>query len=116
MTGPLFNLLRVFTDAAITHADDRQSASTRDGHSAYARTDHYVLRVPISTPLALGPRSFRAKREELGVSPGELAERLGVTRQTIYQWQGTHTPPPERRAEIAEALGVDIEEVEAWWD
>jgi transcriptional regulator with XRE-family HTH domain len=36
--------------------------------------------------IVMGQR-IHAKREENGLSREELAERLGVSRQTIYQWE-----------------------------
>jgi transcriptional regulator with XRE-family HTH domain len=41
------------------------------------------------------------------MSAPDLAERLGVTRQTIYRWErGEDIPHPDRQAEVAEILGV----------
>lgn len=48
---------------------------------------------------------LRARRSELGLSAPELAERLGVTRQTIYRWEsGEDIPHPDRQVEVADAL------------
>ncbi|MDD4754386.1 MAG: helix-turn-helix transcriptional regulator [Desulfitobacteriaceae bacterium] len=36
---------------------------------------------------------IRAKRKELGLTQEKLAERIGVSRMTIYDWESGKYPP-----------------------
>lgn len=55
------------------------------------------------------PERIAEAREALGISQSELARRLGVTPQAVQSWEaGKATPRPQRLAEIAIALGVDV--------
>ncbi|PEQ13056.1 hypothetical protein B2G71_09550 [Novosphingobium sp. PC22D] len=54
--------------------------------------------------------SLRDLRRERGLTLGQLATRLGVSKPTVWAWeQGKSRPVPERIDAIAEALGVDVE-------
>lgn len=63
----------------------------------------------IPSDMGLFDRTLRARREELGLGQGALAERVGVTQQTISRWEsGEIIPPPKRLARLAEALDLDV--------
>lgn len=61
-----------------------------------------------------GVRGFRAdKLRELrlkaGLSPDDLAARIGITRQSVSTWEtGRSTPPPPTLGALAEALETSI--------
>ncbi|HYN99315.1 MAG TPA: helix-turn-helix transcriptional regulator [Actinomycetota bacterium] len=58
--------------------------------------------------MGLFDRTLRTRREELGLGQTQLAERIGVTQQTISRWEsGEIVPPPKRLAKLAEALNLD---------
>lgn len=58
-------------------------------------------------PVLLG-EVLRRRREERGWGQAELANRLGVTQQTVSRWEnGDSLPRPRRLLEIAELLGLD---------
>src|SRR5260370_36973530 len=60
----------------------------------------------------LGPAVFsglalRRARGRAGLTPRELAERVGVSEAVIYQWQGGHRAPRvDRLGRLAQALGL----------
>jgi transcriptional regulator with XRE-family HTH domain len=52
---------------------------------------------------------IRARREQLGMSGGELADALGISRRTLQSYEiGTVRPTPARLAAIAATLAVSI--------
>ena len=54
-------------------------------------------------------REYRAK---LGISQEELAERVGVRRETIVHLEnGRYNPSLRLAVEIAEVFGVTVEEI-----
>jgi Zn-dependent peptidase ImmA (M78 family)/transcriptional regulator with XRE-family HTH domain len=54
-------------------------------------------------------KSFRNWREQAGFSQEVLADRLGVTRQTIINWEsGVTSPPMSRLVHIAQILSVPL--------
>jgi transcriptional regulator with XRE-family HTH domain len=55
---------------------------------------------------SLVAKLIRARREMVGLNQEDLAERLGVARNTINRWERGHNPPtaPMRR-KLARALG-----------
>lgn len=58
-------------------------------------------------PVLLGD-VLRRRREERGWGQAEIADRLGVTQQTVSRWEnGDSLPRPRRLLEIAELLGLD---------
>ncbi|HEX2149609.1 MAG TPA: helix-turn-helix transcriptional regulator, partial [Actinomycetota bacterium] len=58
--------------------------------------------------MGLFDRTLRSRREELGLGQSQLAERIGVTQQTISRWEsGEIVPPPKRLAKLAQALNID---------
>jgi len=64
----------------------------------------------------LEPRSLgehvKKKRLDLGLRQVQLAERIGVTESTIWNWEHGTSPAPEHHARIREWLG-DRPECEA---
>lgn len=58
------------------------------------------------TPTATGhsPSDFRAARMRAGWTQAELADRLGVTRLVVNQWENATRPIPEERAAQLEEL------------
>ena len=60
---------------------------------------------------ALGVRLNRLRREA-GLTLADVAERLGVSKPTVWAWEkGKARPLPERMAAIAEALGAEAEDL-----
>jgi DNA-binding transcriptional regulator YiaG len=56
--------------------------------------------------------SLRALRERAGLTPGRLAERLGVTHHTIRSWETGERPVRKAwRFKLAEALGCSVADV-----
>lgn len=48
-----------------------------------------------------------------GMSQGDLAEQLGVSRHAILKWRtGRSTPMPETCAKLAKVFGVPEEEIQ----
>lgn len=41
------------------------------------------------------PAELRSRREALGLSVAALAERLGVTRAAVYNWESGKRPMPQ---------------------
>jgi transcriptional regulator with XRE-family HTH domain len=65
--------------------------------------------------MRLFDRTLRARREELGLGQAQLAERVGVTQQTISRWEnGEVVPPPKRLARVAKALDLDLDRMLAY--
>jgi putative transcriptional regulator len=61
--------------------------------------------------------SIRVHRARLDLTQAELAERIGVTRQTVIAIeQGRYSPSLEMAFQIARALGVPLEDVFAYPD
>jgi transcriptional regulator with XRE-family HTH domain len=57
---------------------------------------------------------LRAQRRSLGLSAAELAERVGVSQQSWSDWEnGVVAPRPRRLAEVAQALSLDVAELQA---
>ena len=55
---------------------------------------------------------IRARRKAAGLSIETLAGTLGVTRQTIYNWEsGARLPAADVLPEIARALGCSIDDL-----
>ncbi len=59
--------------------------------------------------------SIRVHRARLDMTQAELAERIGVTRQTVIAVeQGRYSPSLEMAFQIARALGVALDDVFAY--
>lgn len=55
---------------------------------------------------------IRESRAKLGISQEELAERVGVRRETIVHLEnGRYNPSLRLAMEIAEVFGVTVEEI-----
>lgn len=51
--------------------------------------------------------AIRAQRRRQGMTVAELAEAVGVSRPSVYDWEnGDATPSPERHVAIADALNI----------
>jgi transcriptional regulator with XRE-family HTH domain len=47
-------------------------------------------------------------RKARGVSPEEMAGRLGISRQSVHRWEREqHRMTPDKQAAYAEALGIE---------
>lgn len=56
---------------------------------------------------------FKAKREQYGLTQGQLAGRLGVTTTTVYRWEAGHVAAPAwLRSWFAGEFGED--RVKVW--
>lgn len=58
-----------------------------------------------------GPTSVRKLRLERGWHLGELAKISGVSKATLFDVEGGHTPTLENAIRIANALGVSIYDI-----
>jgi transcriptional regulator with XRE-family HTH domain len=66
---------------------------------------------PKSLTAALGERILRL-RKRWQWSQGELAERLGVTRERVGNWErGENAPPVEALVALGEVLRVSVDEL-----
>jgi transcriptional regulator with XRE-family HTH domain len=64
--------------------------------------------------LRFAANRLRAQRAKHGLTAGEYAKLLGVSEQTIYNWEhGTHRPGRDRLAVIAELRGLGKRAVQA---
>jgi putative transcriptional regulator len=69
--------------------------------------------MPAPPPIANAIRRLRFEHAEM--TQGELAQRIGVTRQTIAAIeQGRYSPSLEAAFRIAAVFGVRLEEVFQW--
>lgn len=56
--------------------------------------------------------SIRERRNRLGMSQAELAERIGVNQTAVSQWErGVITPTLNKARKLAETLGCTIDEL-----
>jgi len=52
---------------------------------------------------------LRMLREKTGLTVDELAEKTGISRQTLYDWESTKASPPVKELpKLSEHLGVKI--------
>ena len=61
------------------------------------------------------PRTrLRKRRQTVGLTQEDLAERVGVNRSTVVRWENgtTDGPRPRQRPRLAEALRISIDELE----
>lgn len=54
----------------------------------------------------MDPALFKTLREALGLTPHEVAKRLGVNIRTAQRWETTNTPTPEAVAFIVQRWGT----------
>ena len=53
---------------------------------------------------------IQARRKALGMSQEELAQRMGVSRQSVTKWEtGLSAPDLDRLVELADTLGVSLD-------
>lgn len=53
---------------------------------------------------------IQARRKALGLSQEELAQRMGVSRQSVTKWEtGLSAPDLDRLVELADTLGVSLD-------
>jgi transcriptional regulator with XRE-family HTH domain len=58
------------------------------------------------------PDLIRLHRERLGLTKDELAQRIGVSRGSVSQWElGLTTPKRNREEDVARALGLSVAEL-----
>lgn len=79
----------------------RSSRATARASDGYAYGMPKVVRSDVV-------RRLRAIRAELGLSPPEMAERLGVSRTTYYNWEAENPTKPNFPAEEAMAKLCDL--------
>ncbi|MDP9223296.1 MAG: helix-turn-helix transcriptional regulator [Actinomycetota bacterium] len=59
--------------------------------------------------------TIRKRRQALEMAQAELAQRLGVTQQTVSRWEhGTAVPPPRRLVRLAEVLDLELDRLLAY--
>ncbi|WP_324779754.1 helix-turn-helix domain-containing protein [Thiobacillus sedimenti] len=69
------------------------------------------------TKLRFKPQGIRAQRTRLGLSAAEMGTLVGVSAQTIYNWEaGSSRPRPEQLAVIATVRKMGKREVKARLD
>ena len=55
---------------------------------------------------------LKAQREKLGLSQGDVAEKLHITRQTVTRWEtGKGTPDLENLVLLSEVYQVTVDEL-----
>jgi len=55
----------------------------------------------LAKPARFVPKGLVSTRKRLGLSAADLARLMGVTAQTIYNWEGSVTKPsPEQQAKL----------------
>ena len=60
------------------------------------------------------PKGLRAQRERLGLSAADYAKLVGVSSQSIYNWEhGAASPRPEQLATLAALRGMSKREATA---
>lgn len=63
------------------------------------------------------PNSLRDAREIAHLTQEQLAERIGVTRAAVSQWEvGATVPSGPARRQLAQSLVVPIEVVDEWFE
>ena len=69
----------------------------------------YVYESRDSFRVRVNPEALRKRRQELGLSLGDLAARLGTSRKTVYDYERGKADPTLERAEVlVRILGEDI--------
>jgi len=58
------------------------------------------------------PQRLKAAREAAGLTQAYVAERIGVTRQAVGQWEsGESSPNPQTLALLADLYGVSVDDL-----
>ncbi|MCE4628506.1 MAG: helix-turn-helix domain-containing protein [Desulfurococcales archaeon] len=69
----------------------------------------YVYESRDSFRVRINPEALRRKRQELGLSLGDLAARLGTSRKAVYDYERGRVDPTLERAEVLiRILGEDV--------
>lgn len=55
---------------------------------------------------------IRAARERLGLTQAQVAEKVGVARETVGNWETGQTDPKNKRARLLDVLGLSTPMVE----
>lgn len=64
------------------------------------------------TNYRINVEKMRAMREEKGYKQSDVADAVGVTKSTYYQWEkGSHTPDAVTMFEICKLLGCSVEDL-----
>jgi len=62
-----------------------------------------------ATPLS---SYLQTRADALGLSAGQIAEKIGAGQSSVYGWlAGDHPPAPNRYASLAAALGVPLRDL-----
>lgn len=70
-----------------------------------------------TTPARFVPKGLVSMRQRLGLSAANLAKLVGVSDQTIYNWErGVSKPRPEHQAKLASLRRVGKRELQAYLD
>jgi len=69
----------------------------------------YIYNVRGTYTIKIDPIKLKKKREELGLSLGDVANLLGVSRKTVYEYEkGTMNLSIEKAARLVEVFGEEI--------
>jgi transcriptional regulator with XRE-family HTH domain len=61
--------------------------------------------------------TLRERRRALGLTRARLADRTGITAADIARWErGEEVPDPEAVVVLADAIGLEVTETQAWLD
>jgi DNA-binding transcriptional regulator YiaG len=72
---------------------------------------------PDAKRVRFAPKGLRAQRERLGLSAAEYAKLVGVSSQSIYNWErGVASPRAEQVATLASLRGMSKREAKARLD
>lgn len=52
------------------------------------------------------PRAIREARERLGLTQQQLADQVGVSRETVGNWETGYSEPRSKRARLLQVLGL----------
>ncbi len=78
--------------------------------------DPSTLRVMAAGGTELG-RTLRERRRALGLTRTRLADRSGITAADLGKWErGEAVPEPDQIGLLADAVGLDDRETQAWLD
>jgi DNA-binding transcriptional regulator YiaG len=71
----------------------------------------------VADDIRFSPRSVKAQRDRLGFSAAEYARLVGVSQQTIYNWEhGLSRPMKQQLATLASLRGIGKREAQAKLD
>jgi transcriptional regulator with XRE-family HTH domain len=71
----------------------------------------------MGAPAADIARTLRERRRALGLTRARLADQTGLAAIDLTRWErGEDTPTPEAVIVLAEAIGLEVDETQAWLD